>query len=53
MSFDIFSHLITPKKNIYSDSNAKISLQWMKTILRKLYAEIEKNVSDSFWENEL
>ena len=39
-----------PQTPIYSDS--KTSLECMKTILRKLYAEIEQNVLGRFWENE-
>ena len=48
----IFFTFNNPQKPIYCDSNTKTSLECMKTILRKLYAEIE-NVSDGLWENEL
>ena len=40
-----------PKKDIYSDLSVYTSLQSLNTILRKLYAKIDKLPSGRFWEN--
>ena len=49
----IFTFNNLQKTHLQRFKRKNLFLECMKTILRKLYAEIEKNVSDSFWENEL
>ena len=42
-----------PQRDIYSDFSVNTSLQSLNTLLRKLYAKIEKYPSGRFGENEL